>query len=71
MPIQQVEQILVGARDRGAGGADVAALLQRADISRALFASPLSRVTQAQHASFIFVLQQAPGEYRQTRLRER
>lgn len=56
IPIQQVQQILFGARDRGA---DVPALLQRADISPALFASPLSRVTQAQYASLIFVLRHA------------
>ena len=54
--IQQVEQILLGARDRGA---DIAALLQRAGISPALLDSPLSRVTQAQYAALIFVLRHA------------
>ena len=54
--IQQVEQILLGARQRGA---DVEALLQRAGISPALLESPLSRVTQTQYASLIFVLRHA------------
>jgi len=54
--IQQVEQILLGAREKGA---DVEALLQRAGISPALLESPLSRVTQAQYASLIFVLRHA------------
>jgi AraC-like DNA-binding protein len=51
--IQQVDQILLGARERGA---DVGALLHRAGISPALLDSPLSRVTQAQYAALIFVL---------------
>ncbi|MGM9491161.1 AraC family transcriptional regulator [Ideonella sp. YS5] len=54
--IQQVEQILLGARARGA---DIGALLQRAGISPALLESPLSRVTQAQYAALIFVLRHA------------
>jgi AraC-like DNA-binding protein len=54
--IQQVEQILLGAREKGA---DVEALLQRAGISPALLESPLSRVTQAQYAALIFVLRHA------------
>eukprot|EP01137_Pigoraptor_chileana_P025414 Opistho-2@94887 len=54
--IQQVEQILLGARSREL---DVAALLQRAGISPALLESPLSRVTQAQYAALIFVLRHA------------
>jgi AraC-like DNA-binding protein len=54
--IQQVEQILLGARGRGA---DVSALLRRAGISPALLESPLSRVTQAQYAALIFVLRHA------------
>lgn len=54
--IEQVDQILLGARARGA---DVQALLQRAGISPALLASPLSRVTQAQFAALIFVLRHA------------
>ena len=54
--IQQVEQILLGARGRGA---DVPALLRRASISPALLESPLSRVTQAQYAALIFVLRHA------------
>jgi AraC-like DNA-binding protein len=54
--IQQVEQILLGARQRGA---DVEALLLRAGISPALLESPLSRVTQAQYAALIFVLRHA------------
>ena len=51
--IQQVEQILLGARGRGA---DVPALLRRAGIPAALLDSPMSRVTQAQYAALIFVL---------------
>ncbi|MBS7779764.1 AraC family transcriptional regulator [Acidovorax sp. CCYZU-2555] len=51
--IQQVEQILFGARERGL---DVPQLLQRAGISPALLGSPLSRVTKAQYAALIFVL---------------
>jgi AraC-like DNA-binding protein len=51
--IQQVEQILLGARARGA---DIEALLRRAGISPALLESQLSRVTQAQYAALIFVL---------------
>lgn len=54
--IQQVEQILLGAREKGA---DVQALLQRAGIPPALLESPLSRVTQAQYAALIFVLRHA------------
>ena len=54
--IQQVEQILLGARGRGA---NVEALLQRAGISPALLDSPLSRVTQGQYAALIFVLRHA------------
>jgi AraC-like DNA-binding protein len=54
--IQQVEQILLGAREKGA---DVEGLLQRAGISPALLESPLSRVTQAQYAALIFVLRHA------------
>jgi len=54
--IQQVEQILLGARGRGA---DIPALLQRAGISPALLESPLSRVTQAQYAALIFALRHA------------
>ncbi len=54
--IQQVEQILLGARARGAR---IEALLQRAGIPPALLESPLSRVTQAQYASLIFVLRHA------------
>ncbi|MDN8618355.1 AraC family transcriptional regulator [Variovorax ginsengisoli] len=56
IPIQQVEQILFGARERGA---DVPSLLRRADISPALFGSPLSRVTQGQYAALILVLRRA------------
>ncbi len=51
--IAQVEQILLGARQRGA---DVPALLQRAGIAPTLLASPLSRVTQAQYARLTHVL---------------
>jgi len=54
--IQQVDQILLGARARGA---DVPALLQRAGISPALLGSTLSRVTQAQYAALIFTLRRA------------
>jgi AraC-like DNA-binding protein len=54
--IQQVEQILLGARGRGA---DVPALLRRAGIPPGLLESPLSRVTQAQYAALIFVLRHA------------
>lgn len=54
--IQQVDQILMGARARGA---DVSALLQRAGISPALLESTLSRVTQAQYATLIFALRRA------------
>ena len=51
--IQQVEQILLGARGRGA---DVPALLRRAGIPASLFDSPLARVTQAQYLALIFAL---------------
>jgi AraC-like DNA-binding protein len=51
--IQHVDQILIGARARGA---DVDALLQRAGISAALLDAPLSRVTQDQFAALIFAL---------------
>lgn len=51
--IQQVEQILLGARGRGVS---IEALLQRAGIPPALIESPLSRVTQAQYAALIFAL---------------
>jgi AraC-like DNA-binding protein len=51
--IQQVEQILLGARGRGAS---IEALLHRAGIPPALLESPLSRVTQAQYAALIFAL---------------
>lgn len=51
--IQQVEQILLGARARGA---DMPALLRRAGIPASLFDSPLARVTQAQYLALIFAL---------------
>lgn len=51
--IQQVEQILLGARVKGV---DVDALLDRAGIPPALLESPLSRVTQGQYAALIFSL---------------
>lgn len=51
--IQQVEQILLGARR---SGLDIGALLARAEISPQLLESPLSRVTQAQYARLIRVL---------------
>lgn len=54
--IQHVEQILLGARARGA---DTDALLRRAGISPALLESPLSRVTQAQYAALILTLRRA------------
>lgn len=51
--IQQVEQILLGARARGA---DMPVLLRRAGIPASLFDSPLARVTQAQYLALIFAL---------------
>ncbi|WP_284616408.1 AraC family transcriptional regulator [Aquabacterium humicola] len=54
--IQQVEQILLGARERGA---DIGALLRHADISPALLDAPLSRVTLKQYAALIFTLRHA------------
>ncbi|MEJ8845856.1 AraC family transcriptional regulator [Variovorax rhizosphaerae] len=56
IPIQQVDQILLGARERGL---DVQRLLTRAGISAALLEAPLSRVTQGQYAALIFVLRHA------------
>jgi AraC-like DNA-binding protein len=54
--IQQVEQILLGARARGA---NIGALLRRADIPPALLDAPLSRVTLKQYAALIFALRHA------------
>lgn len=51
--IQQVHNILLGARLRGL---DVALILARAGIALALLESPLARVSQQQYASLIRVL---------------
>lgn len=48
--IQQVHQVLAGARRRGLA---VEPLLQRAGIAPALLASPLARVSQAQYAALL------------------
>ncbi|MBZ2187540.1 AraC family transcriptional regulator [Alcanivorax sp. JB21] len=53
IPIYQVTEILQGAREQGL---DIDAMLLRADISPALLASPLSRVSQRQYARLIRVM---------------
>lgn len=51
--IQQIEQMLLGARTQGM---DLPALLKRSGIPAVLLDSPLSRVTQDQCAALIFTL---------------
>lgn len=54
--VQQVHQVLQGARRRGL---PLAPLLQRAGISEALLDSPLARVSQAQYGALLRVLRRA------------
>lgn len=54
--IQQVHQVLAGARHRGLA---IEPLLQRAGIAPALLGSPLARVSQAQYAALLRVLRRA------------
>ncbi|MFO1326298.1 MAG: AraC family transcriptional regulator ligand-binding domain-containing protein [Rubrivivax sp.] len=53
IPIGQVDQLLLGARQRGL---DPAPLLARAGIAPALLAAPLAQVTQAQYAALARLL---------------
>lgn len=54
--VQQVRQVLQGARHQGLA---VGPLLARAGIPEALLASPLARVSQAQYAALLRVLRRA------------